>query len=180
MPCVGFSPAPNCNKPYARTVSNARASFPGKTRLEKRWRFCATSPVPSVDTTRRNAAVADGHFVDLRGVSMRAAFDGGFSGMPVLVTGHTGFKGSWLSLWLKELGAEVTGYSLDPPTVPNNFQLCRLDKKIRDVRGDVRDLDGLKQVIERNEPHLVIHLAAQPLVMAGYGEPKGTFDVTDG
>ena len=111
---------------------------------------------------------------------MQGIFDGVFSGVPVLVTGHTGFKGSWLSVWLHELGAKVVGYSLDPPTDPNNFQLCRLHQRFDDVRGDVCDLDGLKETLRTYEPQLVFHLAAQPLVLSSYCEPKATFDINVG
>ena len=79
---------------------------------------------------------------------MKDAFGGVFDGVPVLVTGHTGFKGSWLSVWLKELGARVIGYSLDPPTVPSNFGASRLAGLLVDVRNDVRKLDALQAVIE--------------------------------
>jgi CDP-glucose 4,6-dehydratase len=111
---------------------------------------------------------------------MQAAFGGAFRGMPVLVTGHTGFKGSWLSIWLKELGAEVIGYSVDVPTAPSNFEASRLGQRMVDVRGDVRDLDALCRVIEEHKPRAVFHLAAQPIVRLSYAEPKETFDVNVG
>ena len=97
-----------------------------------------------------------------------------------MVTGHTGFKGSWLSIWLNELGASVVGYSLEPPSVPSNFEASRLAESIVDVRGDVRDLDGLCSVVEEHEPQAVFHLAAQPIVRVSYAEPKDTFDVNVG
>lgn len=100
--------------------------------------------------------------------------------MPVLVTGHTGFKGSWLSIWLKELGAEVIGYSVGVPTVPSNFEASHLGQQMGDARGDVRDLDGLCRVIEEHKPQVVFHLAAQPIVRLSYAEPKETFDVNVG
>lgn len=100
-----------------------------------------------------------------------------YRGMTVLVTGHTGFKGSWLSIWLRELGAKVVGYSLDPPTQPNNFDLCNLGDKMVDLRGDVRDYDRLEQVVQHYSPRMVFHLAAQPLVLVSYEEPKETLDV---
>ncbi|MDP3992354.1 MAG: CDP-glucose 4,6-dehydratase [Nanoarchaeota archaeon] len=103
-----------------------------------------------------------------------------YNGLNVLVTGHTGFKGSWLSIWLNSLGANVIGYSLDPPTNPSNFKLSKLEKKITDIRGDIRDLDKLKSVIERYQPELIFHLAAQPIVLKSYREPKETFDINAG
>lgn len=108
-------------------------------------------------------------------------FAGVYTGLPVLVTGHSGFKGSWLAIWLKELGADVFGFSLpDPPTVPGNFEVCRLEGQIAGVRGDVRDYDALAGTISRCRPRLIFHLAAQPLVLAGYREPKMTFDTNAG
>lgn len=103
-----------------------------------------------------------------------------YEGMPVLITGHTGFKGSWLSIWLIELGAKVIGYSIDPPTQPNNFELCRLHDKIVDIRGDVRDYTKLEQVIKTYSPRIVFHLAAQPIVLLSYENPKETLDVNVG
>lgn len=89
---------------------------------------------------------------------MNRVFGGVFEGLPVLVTGHTGFKGSWLSIWLNELGAKVIGYSLEPPTTPSNFQLSHLVGQVTDVRGDVRDFETLRQTIERYQPRAVFHL----------------------
>ena len=103
-----------------------------------------------------------------------------YRGMPVLITGHTGFKGSWLSIWLRELGAKVVGYSIDPPTQPNNFELCGLSGKMVDLRGDVRDYDQLEKVIRQYSPRIVFHLAAQPLVLVSYEQPKETLDVNVG
>ena len=93
----------------------------------------------------------------------------------VLVTGHTGFKGSWLTLWLEHLGANVAGYSLSPPTQPNHYELLNLscDSTI----GDIRDIEKLRQTFNRFEPEIVFHLAAQPLVRYSYKEPKETFEV---
>jgi CDP-glucose 4,6-dehydratase len=107
---------------------------------------------------------------------LSGAFGRTYKGLPVLVTGHTGFKGSWLSIWLLELGARVTGYSLDPPTQPGNFALSRLGERLVDVRGDVRDLAQLRRAIEMHRPQIVFHLAAQPLVLRSYRNPKETFD----
>src|SRR5208337_494303 len=98
----------------------------------------------------------------------------------VLVTGHTGFKGSWLALWLAELGAHVAGYALDPRTARDNFVVSRLGDRIVDVRGDVRDFEALRKVFEEFKPEFVFHLAAQALVMKGYESPKETFDTNLG
>lgn len=108
---------------------------------------------------------------------MKRLFDNVFDSLPVLVTGHTGFKGSWLSLWLTELGANVAGYSLqDPPTQPSNFELMQLGRRIVDIRADIRDLERLKQVISTHQPRVIFHLAAQPIVLHSYEQPKLTFD----
>jgi CDP-glucose 4,6-dehydratase len=98
----------------------------------------------------------------------------------VLITGHTGFKGSWLAIWLKELGADVVGYSLDPPSEPSNFEATRLREKITHIHGDVRDLDDLLNAFRKYKPEFVFHLAAQPLVRLSYEEPKLTFDTNVG
>jgi len=103
-----------------------------------------------------------------------------FKGKKVLITGHTGFKGSWLTLWLKELGAEIIGYSLPPPTEPNLFEACRLEEMIAHYTGDVRDIHHLQQVFNTHNPEIVFHLAAQPLVLEGYRSPKETFDTNIG
>ncbi len=108
-------------------------------------------------------------------------FADSYAGLPVLITGHTGFKGSWLAIWLKKLGAEVAGFSLPhPPTTPSNFEVCRLEGQVEGVAGDVRDYDALAGAIARFRPRLIFHLAAQPLVLAGYRQPKMTFDVNAG
>jgi CDP-glucose 4,6-dehydratase len=111
---------------------------------------------------------------------MENPFGGVFQGMPVLVTGHTGFKGSWLSIWLNELGAKVIGYSLGPPTVPNNFGVSRLAQRVVDTRSDVRQLDALRRVVEEFKPQVLFHLAAQPIVRESYANPKDTFDTNVG
>ncbi|BBE30216.1 CDP-glucose 4,6-dehydratase [Tepiditoga spiralis] len=95
----------------------------------------------------------------------------------VLVTGHTGFKGSWLTIWLKELGAEVIGYALDPYTVKDNFVLSKLSDKIVDIRGDIRDKKKLEKVFNEYKPQIVFHLAAQPLVRLSYEIPVETYEV---
>ena len=96
-------------------------------------------------------------------------------GKRVFVTGHTGFKGSWLSLWLQNLGANVTGYSLPPPTTPNLFELADVDSSMNSIEGDVRDLSGLFNAFRLAEPEIVFHLAAQPLVRQSYSDPVNTF-----
>jgi CDP-glucose 4,6-dehydratase len=94
----------------------------------------------------------------------------------VLVTGHTGFKGAWLALWLERLGAEVTGYALAPPTDPNLFTLARVAEGIHSVEADLRDGDRLAAVFAERRPEVVLHLAAQALVRRGYADPVETFD----
>lgn len=103
-----------------------------------------------------------------------------YSGRKVLVTGHTGFMGSWLTIWLRELGADVVGYSLGPPSEPNNFDATGLREKITHVQGDIRDLDRLVETFDKYRPEFVFHLAAQPLVRLSYDEPKTTFDTNVG
>ncbi|WP_432665327.1 CDP-glucose 4,6-dehydratase [Wukongibacter baidiensis] len=95
----------------------------------------------------------------------------------VLITGHTGFKGSWLSIWLLELGAEVIGYALPPYTSKDNFVLSNLGSKIVDIRGDIRDYIKLKGVFDECNPEIVFHLAAQPLVRESYKNPLETYQV---
>lgn len=92
----------------------------------------------------------------------------------VLVTGHTGFKGSWLSFWLLKMGAKVIGYSLVAPTNPNHFELLNLD--IVSIISDIRDLDKLNQTFEKYKPDIVFHLAAQPLVRLSYENPVETYE----
>ena len=92
-----------------------------------------------------------------------------FAGKRVLLTGNTGFKGSWLTLWLSTLGAEVFGYSLAPPTSPNNFVVSEVEQTIhRQQVADVRDADLLERAIRYFEPDLIIHLAAQSVVRTAY------------
>jgi len=93
----------------------------------------------------------------------------------VLVTGHTGFKGSWLSLWLDSMGAKVQGYALEPPTAPNLYDILNLNEDIDSHIGDVRDITALTQVFADFEPEIVFHLAAQPLVRLSYDEPVETY-----
>ena len=102
-------------------------------------------------------------------------FDGAYSGRRVLVTGHTGFKGSWLIYWLLALGAQVTGYALDPPTDPSLFVALGLGTRIDHHIGDVRDASLLRQIVSASRPEIVLHLAAQPLVRLSYEQPVETF-----
>lgn len=105
-------------------------------------------------------------------------FDNFFQGKRVLITGHTGFKGSWLSIWLHELGAEVVGVSLDPYCEKDNFVLSGIGSKIRaDVRADIRNGEKIKQIFAEYKPEIVFHLAAQPLVRLSYEKPVETYDV---
>lgn len=96
-------------------------------------------------------------------------------GRKVFLTGHTGFKGSWLSLWLDTLGAKVTGYALDPPTQPSLFQQANVDGTIRSICADIRDFQRLKTEIAECRPDVVLHLAAQSVVRRGYDDPIETY-----
>ena len=100
-----------------------------------------------------------------------------YAHLPCLVTGHTGFIGSWLCMRLTGLAAGVTGYALDPPTTPSLFELARIGDDLCDLRGDVRDFDRLLQVLQQTQPAIVFHLAAQPIVTVSYRQPRETFDV---
>ena len=103
-------------------------------------------------------------------------YNGFYRGKRVLVTGHTGFKGSWLSIWLHELGAEVIGVALDPQTEKDNFVLSGIGSKIKaDLRADIRDGEKMKAVFAQYQPEIVFHLAAQPLVRLSYDEPVDTW-----
>lgn len=98
-----------------------------------------------------------------------------YKGKTVLVTGHTGFKGSWLAIWLHEMGAKVIGYALDPATDRDNFVLTGLAEKITDIRGDIRDAEAVNAVFEKYQPEIVFHLAAQPIVRLSYEQPVETY-----
>ncbi len=100
---------------------------------------------------------------------------GEWRGRRVLVTGHTGFKGSWLSLWLHALGAKVTGFALPPPTQPSLFDAARIGELIDHVEGDVRDAAAMRAVVDHARPEVIFHLAAQPLVRLSYDEPVETY-----
>ena len=94
----------------------------------------------------------------------------------VLVTGHTGFKGSWLSIWLNMLGAEVIGIALDPITEKDNFVLSGISSKIKEYRADIRYLDKIKEIITKEKPEILFHLAAQPIVLDSYENPVYTYE----
>ena len=91
-----------------------------------------------------------------------------FRNKKVLITGHTGFKGSWLSLWLKSYGADVVGISIDTVSVPSHFDVCNLGNQVTDLRGDVSDLSFLQMVIRQHKPDFIFHLAAQPIVSESF------------
>lgn len=103
------------------------------------------------------------------------SFNNIYQGKKVLITGHTGFKGSWLAIWLKMLGAEVHGYALPPYTPHDNFVTCKLNKEINHKEGDIRDAEALKSFFQKVQPDFAFHLAAQPLVLLSYKDPVGTF-----
>jgi len=98
-----------------------------------------------------------------------------WGGKRVLLTGHTGFKGSWLAFWLNRLGAEITGVSLVPATQPNLYELANVEVGIQSVIQDIRDPQALARIARQANPDIVLHLAAQPLVRASYRDPLGTF-----
>jgi CDP-glucose 4,6-dehydratase len=103
-----------------------------------------------------------------------AVFGDIYRDQPVLVTGHTGFKGGWLSLWLRQLGAEVFGYALPPPTIPSLFDLAQIADVVDHTEGDIRDLAAFRAVLHRARPRFLFHLAAQPIVSRSYDEPIET------
>jgi len=103
-------------------------------------------------------------------------FNSVYQNKRVLITGHTGFKGTWMTFLLKEMGAEVCGFSLAPETTPSHFDLINLKNDIRHVLGDIRDASALNKVMQDFQPEFVFHLAAQALVKESYAEPVSTFD----
>jgi CDP-glucose 4,6-dehydratase len=107
---------------------------------------------------------------------MRKIFNGIYARKTVLITGHTGFKGSWLSIWLDSLGANVIGYALPPATEPNMFDAAGIGSHITSIEGDVRDGKHLEQVVEQYKPDMVFHLAAQPIVRLSYELPHLTYE----
>jgi CDP-glucose 4,6-dehydratase len=98
-----------------------------------------------------------------------------WAGRRVFLTGHTGFKGSWLSLWLHAMGADVTGYALDAPTRPSLFDLAQVARVVRSIHGDIRDFERLRAAMVECSPDVVIHMAAQSVVRQGYADPVGTY-----
>jgi CDP-glucose 4,6-dehydratase len=110
----------------------------------------------------------------VEGVVMNPAF---WSGKRVLLTGHTGFKGSWSSLWLQSMGAQVVGYALAPPTNPSLFDVAQVGRGMSSVIGDIRDMAKLQAVFIEHKPEIVIHMAAQPLVRYSYQNPVETYSI---
>ena len=99
-----------------------------------------------------------------------------YKGKKVFITGHTGFKGTWLCKILTNAGAIVTGYSLNPPTTPNLFEISKIETDINHNIGDVKDLKKLQKIFNKAKPEIVFHLAAQPLVIEGYNNPVNTYE----
>ena len=99
-----------------------------------------------------------------------------YKGKRVLITGHTGFKGSWLAYILDSIGAEITGYSLEPNTEPSLFKSLSFSEKFNSIIGDIRDKEKFKETVQSFNPEFIFHLAAQPLVLESYQNPKETFD----
>ena len=100
-----------------------------------------------------------------------------YQGKRILITGHTGFKGSWLSYILDSIGAIITGYSLAPNTEPSLFNSLEFSDNLTSIIGDIRDKEKFKKAIETSTPEFIFHLAAQPLVLESYLNPKETFDI---
>lgn len=111
-------------------------------------------------------------FRSLEGLALNPSF---WQGKRVLLTGHTGFKGSWLSLWLQSLGAHVVGYALAPPTQPSLFEVANVGRGMTSIIGDIRDLASLQSVFSAHDIEIVIHMAAQPLVRYSYQHPIETY-----
>ena len=109
-------------------------------------------------------------------MSSENLFSGILKNKTVLVTGHTGFQGAWLSVWLKSLGSNVIGYALEPPTQPSLFQILSLEHDIKHIIGDLRDKEKLSNVISQNKPEIIFHLGAQALVRKSYDDPLETFE----
>jgi CDP-glucose 4,6-dehydratase len=105
----------------------------------------------------------------------RAAFGGVYAGKRVFITGHTGFKGGWLSEWLLAMGADVTGYSLPAPTQPSLFEQLGLRPRVCHLPGDIRDGGALAEAVQQAEPDFIFHLAAQSLVRESYRSPVATY-----
>lgn len=108
---------------------------------------------------------------------MKNIFNRFYNGKRVLVTGHTGFKGSWLSIWLNAIGAKVIGLAQEPFSERDNYVLSGIGNKIEaDIRGDIRDANQMKQIFLEYQPEIVFHLAAQPLVRLSYDIPVETYE----
>lgn len=108
---------------------------------------------------------------------MKDLFEGVFEGKTVFLTGHTGFVGSWMTIWLNALGARVVGFSLEPPSDPSLFELASIAGRVTHLHGDIRDGKTLRSAMVQCEPHLAFHLAAQSLVRPSYDDPVGTYSV---
>lgn len=118
--------------------------------------------------------------IEERQVSFNTSLTSYYKNKRILVTGHTGFKGSWLTLWLQHMGADVFGFSVDVPSRPCNFNVLNIKETITHHWGDVRSFDELDVVCKSFQPELIFHLAAQPIVRRSYEEPKLTFDTNIG
>ena len=112
----------------------------------------------------------------LRGAAVPISSDFSWKGRRVFLTGHTGFKGGWLAVWLAKLGATVRGYAMDPTVAPNLFETARVGSVIEDIRGDIRDAAKLETAMRDFAPEVVFHLAAQALVLPSYQDPIGTYE----
>ncbi len=99
-----------------------------------------------------------------------------YNNKKIFITGHTGFKGSWLSIWLGKMGAEITGYALEPPTAPSMFEICSIGDRIRSIIGDIKDIDALETALAEARPEIIFHLAAQPIVRVSYDKPVDTYE----
>ena len=111
---------------------------------------------------------------------MNSLFNNFYKDKNVLITGHTGFIGSWMSIWLLELGANVIGYSLPPYTEKDNFVVTKLDEKLESIINDIRNFEKLNNVVKEYKPDLIFHLAAQPILRKSYLIPKETYDINVG
>jgi CDP-glucose 4,6-dehydratase len=109
--------------------------------------------------------------------SLAASFGNCFRGQDVVITGHTGFKGSWLALWLSHLGARVHGYALPPPSEPSLFAMARIEEVVDHTIGDIRDLERFSALLQRTRPRFVFHLAARAIVSLSYADPVETFSI---